>query len=199
MSKEVGELQDQSDAGFEMLFDDLSLWKMAGPGRFKPLGDGVMETEGGMGLWWYTKRRFREFVLQVDWMTTSEEDNSGVFLRFPDPDNDPWIAVKNGYEVQIDDRPNSEWKTGAIYGFQKPSREVSKPVGEWNRYEIQVIDQRYTVMLNGVKVNDFEGERGTEGYIGLQNHGPFKAGGEDYSRVRFRNLRVKAPSPADPS
>jgi tetratricopeptide (TPR) repeat protein len=198
MSNELGELQDQSHAGFETLFDDLGLWKMAGPGRFKPLGDGVMETEGGMGLWWYTKRMFRDLVLQVDWMATSEDDNSGVFLRFPDPDDDPWIAVRNGYEVQIDDRPGSDWKTGAIYGFQEPSRPMSKPVGEWNSYEIQVVDQRYTVMLNGVKVNDFEGDRRTEGYVGLQNHGPKKVGEEDYSRVRFRNLRVKALSPADP-
>ena len=53
------------------------------------------------------------------------------------PDNDPWIAVKTGYEIQIDDLalPNKgkeEHKTGAIYDIVPPSTSASKHVGEWN-------------------------------------------------------------------
>jgi hypothetical protein len=58
-----------------------------------------------MGLFWYTRRMYRDFVLRVEWQERRRTDNSGVFIRFPDPGQDPWIAVRDGYEVQIYD----EW------------------------------------------------------------------------------------------
>ena len=61
---------------------------------------------------------------------------------------------------------------------------ASKPAGEWNQFQITVVGQRYTVVLNGEKVNEFDGTRGIEGYIGLQNH-------DLISRVSFRRVRVK--------
>jgi tetratricopeptide (TPR) repeat protein len=192
LSEKFGESHQRPDTGFEILFDgvDLSPWKMAGPGRFNIFGDGILETEGGMGMLWYTKRQLRDFVLWVDWMATSPDDNSGIFVRFHDPGNDPMVAVDHGYEIQIDDRPKSKYpgsksQTGAIYGFAAPSEAAAKPVGEWNAYEIRVIGQRYTVILNGRKViSEFQGDRGTEGYVGLQNH-------HEGSHVLFRNIRIK--------
>ena len=59
----------------------------------------------------------------------------------------------------------------------------TKPVGEWNHYEIQVNGQQYTVRINGQTVTRFEGDRETEGHIGLQNH-------NSRSQVSFRNIRV---------
>jgi hypothetical protein len=182
---------DASEHGFEHLFDgiNLGLWKMAGQGRLVMMGEGVLETEGGMGLLWYAKQPFSDFVLKLEWMATGPDDNSGVFVRFPDPGDDPWVAVDHGYEIQIDDRPSSKYQTGAIYGFAPPSEVASKPVGSWNEYEITVVGHQYTVVLNGNKVNEFTGDRGTVGYVGLQNH-------DDGSRVRFRNIRLRVLSPA---
>jgi tetratricopeptide (TPR) repeat protein len=191
-----GEPLEQSDAGFQLLFDGANLrpwWRIAGPGYFVALEGGILQTQGGMGLLWYAARRFGDFILRLDWMATSLEDNSGVFVRFPHPRNNPNLAVKKGYEIQIDDRPKSRreppsvFQTGAIYQFKAPSHAAANPVGEWNIYEIQVVGQSYTVILNGHKVVDNwtgTGGRGTEGYIGLQNH-------HQGSRVRFRNIRLK--------
>jgi hypothetical protein len=39
-------------------------------------------------------------------------------------------------------------------------------------------------VLNGARVNEFDGTRGRVGYIGLQNHDPG-------SRVSFRRVRVR--------
>jgi hypothetical protein len=111
-----------------------------------------------MGLLWYTKEKYKDFVLKVDWKISRGNDNSGVFVRFSDPDNDPIIAVNTGYEIQIDDMAmqdgNPLHKTGAIYNFAAPSNAAvaSKPVGQWNTFEIEVIGQKYRVMLNGEKV-----------------------------------------------
>ena len=106
-------------------------------------------------------------------------------MRFPDPDDNPNIAVREGYEIQIDDRAGDPiHQTGAIYDFAAPSKVVSKPPGQWNTMEIQVLNQSYTVIINGQKVTEFTGSRMTEGYVGLQAH-------DDKSKVLFRNILIK--------
>jgi choline dehydrogenase-like flavoprotein len=190
------------EAGFTSLFDGSSTakWKMAGPGSFvsatRTADDGtpygVLRSEGGMGLYWYAAKQFKNFILRIDWKASGPDDNSGVFVRFPDPGGDPFVAVNQGYEIQIDDEGrdaqgqagNPIFSTGAVYGFAAPSRLASRLVGEWNQTEIRVEAQRYRVTLNGQQVVDFTGNRALEGFVGIQNHG---AG----SSVSFRNIRVK--------
>jgi type 1 glutamine amidotransferase len=162
---------------------DLEGWSQAGPGRFA-VRDGALESEGGMGLLWYRERRFRDFVLTLEWQVSRPEDNSGIFLRFPRIPLDPWDAVKEGYEVQICGSGGPRHRTGAIYDFAPATEDAALPPGEWNRYEITVRGQEYQVVLNGHEVCRFTGERGREGFIGLQNH-------DGESRVRFRGLRVR--------
>jgi hypothetical protein len=74
---------------------------MAGPGRFQIIKqDKVLVSEDGMGLFWYTKKKYNDFVLKIDWKVKRKNNNSGVFVRFSDPGNDPWIAVNTAYEIQ---------------------------------------------------------------------------------------------------
>jgi 3-keto-disaccharide hydrolase len=159
-------------------------WQEAGPGGFDVV-DGMLQSFGGMGLLWYAKKQFGDFILKVDWKVLHVEDNSGVFVRFPSPGNDPWVAVNNGYEIQIDDvgapDGNPLYKTGGIYGFAAPTKVASNPAGEWNFYEIHAVGQSYAVILNGSEVTDFIGSRSTKGYVGLQNHS---------GTVTFRNVRI---------
>jgi Domain of Unknown Function (DUF1080) len=166
-------------------------WRMAGTGKFVLVEyDKSLRSEGGMGLLWYTKKQYRDFTLKVDWKVSRRNDNSGIFVRFSDPDYDPMIAVNTGYEIQIDDMAmpdgNPLHKTGAIYNFAAPlNADVSKPVGQWNIFEIEVTGQKYTVILNDEKIiPEFTGNRLTEGYIGIQNH-------DADSNVSFRNIRIK--------
>jgi hypothetical protein len=173
---------------FTSIFDGKTLngWKMAGDGRFVVVGsDESLQSEGGMGLLWYSERVFNNFTLRLEWKVSNEGDNSGVFIRFPDPDNNPNIAVREGYEVQIDDRADDGiHQTGAIYDFAAPSKIVSKAPGQWNTMEIQTLGQSYTAIINGQQVTEFTGSRMTEGYIGLQAH-------DDKSKVSFRNITIK--------
>jgi hypothetical protein len=113
-----------------------------------------------------------------------------VFLGFP-PSSDPWSAVNNGYEVQIDATDAADRTTGAVYTFQSAdlaARDAAlNPPGEWNTYELLVEGERLQVFLNGTKINDFtntDPARSLAGHIGLQNHGD----GDDAS---FRNIRIK--------
>jgi len=177
-----------NDSNFTSIFDGKTLdgWKMAGEGRFVIVeSDAALKSEGGMGLLWYSENIYKNFILKLEWKVSDEDDNSGVFVRFPNPDDNPNIGVREGYEIQIDDRGgNPIHQTGAIYDFAAPSKVVSKPPGQWNIMEIQVINYSNTVIINGQKVTEFTGSRLTEGYIGLQAH-------DDKSKVSFRNIMIK--------
>ncbi|HKH89951.1 MAG TPA: DUF1080 domain-containing protein [Nitrososphaera sp.] len=184
----TGTSYDNED-DFETILDGISLhgWKMCGPGTFVP-SQRMIISEGGMGLLWYTKKKFRDFILRADWKTSAREDNSGVFVRFAPPDNDPLIAVNTGYEIQIYDAEpqdgNATHRTGAVYDFAPASTFASKKAGEWNTFEIHAIDQKYIVNLNNKRVTEFTGNRQLEGYIGLQNH-------DAKSRVCFGRIAIK--------
>ena len=160
-------------------------WRMTGPGSFT-VDRGSLVSRGGMGLLWYSRRRFRDFELELDWKVHDRCDNSGIFVRFPRAPRSPLDAIDYGYEVQIDDCDprGGAYRTGAIYDHAPALRRASRPAGQWNRYRIRVVGQRYTVVLNGKRVAVFTGERSRIGYIGLQNHDPG-------SRVSFRRIRAR--------
>ncbi|MFI9488642.1 family 16 glycoside hydrolase [Promicromonospora sp. NPDC052451] len=182
------------ERGYTALFDgtlaSLDGWNMAGPGSFGRQADCTIRGAGGMGLLWHSTE-LNEYSLKLDWKL-KKDDNGGVFVGFPDPGNDPWIAVNQGYEIQIDATDLPDRTTGAIYTFQGADPEVVeralKPVGSWNSYEIRVQGQTIKVFLNGELVNDFVSTDPardlSQGFIGLQNHGQGEA-------VSYRDVRVK--------
>lgn len=179
---------NEKEENFKTILDCTHLhgWNMCGPGRFD-LVDNTIVSNGGMGLLWYTEKQFRDFILKVHWKTCAKGDNSGVFVRFADPDDDPGIAVNTGYEIQIyDEEPqngNATHRTGAIYNFAPPSTYASNEPGKWNIFEIYAVGHNYTVILNNTKLTEFTGNRRLEGYIGLQNH-------DDSSRVSFGKIAI---------
>lgn len=164
---------------------DMTGWRQAGPGKFT-VEEGALTTHGGMGMLWYEGQKFRDFTLEIEWKANHRCNNSGIFVRFPEKSDDPMYAVNNGYEIQIFDcdEKGLKYQTGAIYDQHAATKLATKPAGQWNLYQITVVGQRYTVTLNGEKVNEFDGERGRDGYVGLQNH-------DLLSRVSFRRVRVK--------
>ncbi|MFJ4601029.1 ThuA domain-containing protein [Streptomyces griseoluteus] len=178
--------------GYRRLFDGTSLegWRQAGPGSFTLSADGTLTSSGGMGLLWYAASGFSSYSLKLDWKITGD-GNSGVFVGFP-PSDDPWSAVDNGYEVQIDATDVPEKTTGSVYGFQSADLAARdralNPPGEWNTYEIRVEGERLRIWLNGVPVNDFTNTDPArslrDGHIGIQNHGA-----DD--QVSFRDVRIK--------
>ena len=188
---------NQNNNMFVKLFDGKTLdgWKMAGNGSFLIIeNEKALLTYGGMGLLWYYKKKFKDFILTLEWKVSNRSDNSGVFVRFPNPYNDPNIAIEYGYEIQIDDigSPDGDpiHQTGAIYNYKGPlpkTKNLSNQlvVGKWNTFGIYVIQQSYSVTLNEEKiVTNFVGNKSLEGYIGLQNH-------DDRSKVYFRNIMIK--------
>lgn len=175
--------------GFGILFDGVSAegWKMAGPGSFE-IKDGAATTVGGMGLWYYEPRKFKNYILRLEFRQKLISSNSGVFIRFPRVEDDPWIPVEEGYEVQIaGDKPGTH-ATGSVYSFQAATAVPIKAAGEWNDYEISVLGPWIYVTLNGRPINAYKGDRSLKGgMVGIQNH---DNDGSGKSAVSYRNIRV---------
>lgn len=211
-----------AEPGFAALFDGTSFaaWRMSTikhqPGRDDPgrfiLIDGTLEAITGtdIGLLWHTAPTPADYVLKLEYRCWQPDDNSGVFLRFPDPggrnyDNTAFVGVDFGFEVQVNDVAAPDGaaihKTGAIYGFAGPANPNAlpvRPLGEWNALEIRVQGQTYRVTLNGTQVTNFTFTVGSDAahpdrglpstnaaprFIGLQTH---------TGRVAFRRIQIKA-------
>jgi hypothetical protein len=209
------------DAGSTALFDGASLqhWNMStirnqpgrdNPGRFVVSNGALLSTPGtDIGLLWHDQPTPADFVLKLEWRRWQEDANSGVFVRFPNPEtrnynNSAFVGVDFGFEVQIDQLAAPDGlpihKTAAIYGFQGPNNPGTLPVnaiGDWNLFEITVLGQTYKVALNGVEVTVFNFVAGSDAahperglpstsavprFIGLQTH---------TGRVAFRHLQIK--------
>jgi glucose/arabinose dehydrogenase/plastocyanin/regulation of enolase protein 1 (concanavalin A-like superfamily) len=191
------------DAGYRPLWDGATLdgWKQAGPGGFDIVADAdregtcALESVGdpeGLGMLWFDEQ-FESYRLHLDFKAVAENDNSGVFFGFPNPGDDPWIGVHQGYEIQIDDTGGWEGAppssmTGSIYTFQGPTSFPTVP-GQWNEMEIEVDAPMVRVWINDVLVNEYENPEGsgrdlTSGYIGIQNN-------RVSDNVFFRDIWVK--------
>jgi Domain of Unknown Function (DUF1080) len=196
--------QSAAKEGARPLFNGKNLdgWEHVGPGKMV-LEDGMIRTEGGMGLLWYTREKLGDCTIRVVYKTTSKVSNSGVFIRIAEKPKDEWYAVHHGYEVQICDGTDEYHRTGAIYSLSKATASPSK-IGEWNTMDITLKGQRVIVTLNGVKVQDFDpetatiperkknyeperGPRPASGYFGLQNHDDYSKGAEVY----FKEVSVR--------
>ena len=182
-----------------LVFNGPADWVQAGSGRFTPVAPGVLETHGGPGMLWYTCARFADFELEVEWRCRDREDNSGVFLRFPDEElRKERPDFLKGLEVQIDERgvdPEAGRQgsalhlTGALYRLAPARARASRPLGEWNTFHIELRGPALRVQLNGTELcalDTLPADRLGAGRIGLQNH---HAG----SRVQFRAPKLRVP------
>ena len=139
-----------------------------------------------------TDQEFEDFNLKLEFNVPAG-GNSGVYLR-------------GRYEAQVvdrDSRMQGIQGVGAIFSRIAPTVNAGKPGGQWQTYEITLVDRHATVILNGVKVIDNEPIVGaTNGAISADDDapGPIYLQG-DHTAVRYRNIvlrpvvRIQHPSP----
>jgi hypothetical protein len=174
-------------------------WKQVGAGAFRA-EKGELVTQGGRGIFWYSREQFSNCQVRVVFKLTGTNDNSGVFIRLPHAPRDEWDAVNTGYEVEINNAGDLWHRTGCLYSISKAQNRVLANVGDWNEMLITIFGPRTRVSINSVPVTDFtEGDdappktrpeepdrspRPLGGYIGLQNHG-------DEAQVHFKFVAVR--------
>ncbi len=170
---------------------DLSGWKHVGGGR-RFVENGLLASEGGMGLLYWTGGKLGNCQIKVVYKMQNFNSNSGVFIKVPIEPKEEWMPVFYGYEVQIDNHPETSNEdeyhiSGTLYAFTKPLSKPGKPGPEWNTLLITLDGPRTIVHLNDQLVTDYRegepvparkfdfepypGRRPDAGYFGLQNHG----------------------------
>ncbi len=176
--------------------EDLAGWKTTG--NWLPQEDGslLIEPRDGEQGWQrydaylWSEQKYGDFILDLEY-NYPPNGNSGVYFRVDDR-NDP---VEKGIEVQILDSskntaPLGHHDHGGVIRTQGPTRNMSKPPGEWNHMIVACIGNNLAVTLNGEQIIELKldqspmKDRPASGYIGLQDHG-------QPNNLRFRNIRIK--------
>jgi len=160
-----------------------------------------------------TVEQFDDFELVLEWKMTPG-NNSGVIYRATEEHDYVW---QSGPEFQILDNKghldglNRLASAGACYAVFPPSRDATKPLGQWNRTRIVARGKHVEHWLNGEKLLEYNigsnrwqahvktskffqtaygrgnWGRATRGYIGLQDYG----GAIEYRSIKLRPLQKK--------
>ena len=152
--------------GWLLLFDGKTLngWQTSSQRPSKrPVEDNCINPHKSGGYMMIHEKTWSDFLLAFDFKI-SKGCNSGVFVRThplkPRPGKDVGF---NGIEIAIDDTKTAGFfDTGSIYDLVKPSKNVMKPVGDWNHMVITCDGPRISVELNGETVSRMNLDEWTE-------------------------------------
>ncbi|WP_209329422.1 DUF1080 domain-containing protein [Lunatimonas salinarum] len=193
--------EEESMAGFEVLFDGTDLNKWTGNKIDYVVENGhiaIYPDRGGSGNL-FTEKEYGDFEFRFEFKLTPGANN-GLGIRAPLTGD----AAYAGMELQILDNTADIYKNlkeyqfhGSLYGVAAAKRGALKPVGEWNYQEVIVKGNKIKVILNGETILDTDisvaKEKGTldgrehpglfrdKGHIGFLGHGDV---------VYFRNIRI---------
>lgn len=184
----IKELPDKSE---ELAFSDFKT-----EGNWKSKAGGVIQLVPRAGesgwkryasyLW--AKKLYADFVCSFEYKH-KKGGNSGFYFRAADA-TDP---VETGVEIQILDSYGkkgamSHHDNGGVVFTRGASKNMSKPVGEWNQLKVRCEGQHLKVWLNGERVQDmFLDKTGLKnrpatGFLGFQDHG---------DPLQLRNIKIE--------
>lgn len=193
-----------ADAGAQVvkLFNgkDLSNWNLfvdkggASAQEVYTVKDGVIHVKGTPFGYMYTKEKYSNFILDVEWRYPVEATNSGIFLFVQDGeklwpnaiecqlhagDAGDFVFLGGSDLFEFMSRPGTVRPAFPV--VKKTNESSEKPVGEWNRAKIYCKDGNITVFINGVYQNSGTRSMHKTGYIALQSEG---------KDIQFRNVTV---------
>lgn len=165
--------------------------------------DGTI-TRTGDGADLVSREQYTNFEFEFEWKVPPG-GNSGIMFRVTEALE---RTYHSGPEYQILDNArhadgkNPLTSAGANYALHAPTRDASRPVGEWNQGRLIVNGNNVQHWLNGEKVVEYtlgtpqwtalvkaskfnewpQYGREPRGHLVIQDHG---------DRVQFRNLRIR--------
>jgi hypothetical protein len=163
--------------------------------------DGLLVCKGEPLGYLFTKKEYTNYRLIVEWRWApgTQPGNSGVLLRIV---GDAVSFLPKGVEAQLHSGNAGDiWAfygasvkgdpdrmrvikgheaLGDFAGVQK-IKGNEKPPGKWNKYEITLVGDKLTLVVNGEKVNEATGLDVVPGKIGLQSEG---------GQIHFRTVKL---------
>lgn len=131
-----------------------------------------------------TVAEFEDFTLHIEYrLPAGQGGNSGIYLR-------------GLYEVQVthrDSRMQGINGPGAVFGRVTPTKNAGKAAGEWESYDLTLVDRHISVVLNGERVIDNQPVEGCTGgalHSDVTSPGPIYLQG-DHTSVQYRNIVLR--------
>lgn len=184
--------------------------------------DAMSEAPDDKNLW--SENEYEDFVLRIEWRikeTPFVNENvpivlpdgsvklneNGEIIRMAVPDSDSGIYLRGSSKAQIN---IWGWPVGSgeVYGYRTdsemsdtvragvtPKLHADRNIGEWNSFEITMMGDRLTVILNDQTVieNALLPDIPERGPIALQHHGAQEDGEwtSPPALVQFRNISIR--------
>ncbi|MFV0446816.1 MAG: DUF1080 domain-containing protein, partial [Planctomycetaceae bacterium] len=149
-------------------------------------GEAVLVCRGEPHGYLRTTTMYQDFELGLEWRFPKDEHGNSGVLMFTSGEDRIWPTA---VQVQLH-KP----KTGSIFGSggaqvvpEVESRELMRPVDQWNKMQILCRQGEVQVSINGKSVGQAQVVSPQAGAIGLQSEG---------SEVHFRNLWIRDLQPA---
>lgn len=151
-------------------------------------GDLLGENAGEQASIIWTTSSYRDFEVECEYITLSDDYDSGIFIR--GLTHQVQIGISRSLQKDMTAciyAPEDE--QGAYPGQTDKVTEIHKP-GEWNHLKVIATGKRIQTFLNGEAMVDYMGRvLVDEGPIGLQLHGGV------HMAVKFRNIKVRELEP----
>ena len=131
----------------------------------------------GSNLW--TEKKYKDFIIQADFLMGEGTVDSGIFLR---SENDQiQIGISGSLKRDLTASP---YLPKLKYPVEANVKDILK-LKDWNTMKVKVVGKTYTVWLNGKEVMNYtSSDIPDEGPIGLQLHP-----GNEMS-ISYRNILV---------
>ncbi|MEX2512420.1 MAG: DUF1080 domain-containing protein [Cyclobacteriaceae bacterium] len=135
-------------------------------------------TKTGSTLW--TQKQYGDFIIELDFMMGDGVVDSGIFLR---SDKD---QIQIGISGSLKrDMTGSPYIPGKSYPVEAKGASALLKKNDWNKMRVKIIDQTYTVWINGEEVMTYTSENMPEkGPIGLQLHP------NNEMSIKFKDIKV---------
>jgi hypothetical protein len=166
--------------------DDLDHWQIPESNVWWTLDAGTLWAKSdpdkkGSILW--TKKKYKDFVVQMDFKFGEGTIDSGIFMRGDDEKNAQIQIGESGSLKR--DMTASPYVPKSGYPVEAEGIKELLKMNEWNTIKAMAIGNTYKVWLNGTEVMNYTLEDANlEGPIGLQLHP-----GREMS-IQFKNILV---------
>jgi len=210
--------EKEKQSGWRLLFDGKTTEGWRGykmekmPPGWKVIDGALVRVSGGAGGKGagggddiITVEQSDDFELMLDWKIVDRAGNSGLILRASE---DALTSWHTGPEMQILDNaayPGRDVRqlASACYALYAPSKDVSRPRGQWNTVRVVARGKHIEHWLNGVKLVEYElgsddwnrrvaqskfknmkhfHNPPAKGHICLQDH---------TARIEYRNIKIR--------
>ena len=162
---------------------DLTGWEVPDGNIWFTAKDGVMTVKNGpkkKGQTLWTKKEYRDFVIEFDFKFGKGTVDSGIYVR--NSREQIQIGISGSLKRDLTASP---YISGKGYPVEAEGVKELLKLDDWNSMRIEARGKQYVTWLNGKKVMTYTSESAIEkGKIGIQLHG-----GRDMA-IDYRNMRA---------